>query len=191
MVESRHEEGVDRAPSRESGRQVEVIPLLTDHGRRTKTHSEFTLRIRPDALGVMLRRRLDLQYPNQKAIVYVADAATEKPDWKEAGTWYTAGGNTVVFGDPRIIPEAKRTQHVELMPPVHVVQTSNRRWRDDEFLLPVNLTRGLEKIRVRCKFVPVKEPLFPGYPLGDEAWTEFRYWVYLFVVPDTFEKEER
>jgi hypothetical protein len=191
LVESRHEEGVDRAPSRESGRQVEVIPLLTDHGRRTKTHSEFTLRIRPDALGVMLRRRLDLQYPNQKAIVYVADAATEKPDWKEAGTWYTAGGNTVVFGDPRIIPEAKRTQHVELMPPVHVVQTSNRRWRDDEFLLPVNLTRGLEKIRVRCKFVPVKEPLFPGYPLGDEAWTEFRYWAYSFVVPDTVEKDER
>lgn len=191
LVESRHEEGVDQSPSRESGKQVEVIPVLADHGRRTKTHSDFTLRIRPDAVGVMLRRRLDLQYPNQKAIVYVADAAAETPDWKEAGTWYTAGGNTVVFGDPRIIPEKQRTQHVELMPPVHVVQTSNRRWRDDEFLLPPKLTRGLEKIRVRFQFVPVKEPLFPGHPLSEEAWTEFRYWAYSFVVPGTAERGER
>ena len=131
-----------------------------------QAHSDFELSIRPDALGVMLRRRLDLQYPNQKAIVYVADATTDKPEWQEAGTWYTAGGNTVVFGDPRVIPEAKRKQHVELAPPAHVVQTSNRRWRDDEFLLPPRLTRGREKIRVRCEFVPVKEPLFPGHPLA-------------------------
>ena len=108
---------------------------------------------------------------------------TEKPDWQEAGTWYTAGGNTVVFGDPRIIPDAKRKQHVELVPPAHVVQTSNRRWRDDEFLLPPRLTRGRDKIRVRCQFVPVNEPLFPGHPLQEEAWTEFRYWAYCFVTP--------
>src|SRR4029079_13131369 len=183
LVESRHEEGVDRAPSRESGRQVEVIPLLTDHGRRTKTHSEFTLRIRPDALGVMLRRRLDLQYPNQKATVYVAAAATDKPDWQKAGVWYTAGGNTVVFADPRIIPESKRKQHVEVASPAHVVQTSNRRWREDEFLLPPQLTRGRDRIRVRCEFVPVKEPLFPGHPPAEEGWTEFRYWAYSFVTP--------
>jgi hypothetical protein len=183
LVESRHEEGVDQSTSRESGKEVEVIPVLSDHGRRTKTHSDFTLRIRPDAVGVMLRRRLDLQFPNQKAIVYVADGSLEKPDRKEAGTWYTAGGNTVVFGDPRIIPEKQRTEPVELMPPVHVVQTSNRRWRDDEFLLPPKLTRGLERIRVRCKFVPVHEPLFPGHPPADEAWTEFRYWAYSFNVP--------
>ena len=84
------------------GQQVEVVPTLADDGRRTKTRSEFVLSMRPDAVGVMLRRRLDLEYPNQKAVVYVADAATEKPEWEEAGTWYTAGGNTVVFGDPRV-----------------------------------------------------------------------------------------
>jgi hypothetical protein len=182
---SRHEVGVDHVPGRKGEGTTEVVPVLSDDGRHTTSHSEFELCIRPDALGVMLRRRLDLQYPNQKAVVYVADPTTGNPDWQEAGTWYTAGGNTVVFGDPQIIPEAKRKQHVELAPPAHVVQTSNRRWRDDEFLLPTRLTRGREKIRVRCQFVPVKEPLFPGHPLQEEAWTEFRYWVYCMVMPGT------
>jgi hypothetical protein len=182
---SRHEVGVDHAPRREGGGQTEIVPLLSDDGRHTTTHSDIEMDIRPDAVGVMLRRRLDLQFPNQKAVIYVADATSDKPDWKEAGTWYTAGGNTVVFGDPRIIPEAKRKLHVELVLPAHVVQTSNRRWRDDEFLLPPQLTRGLKRIRVRCQFVAVHEPLFPGHPLQDEAWTEFRYWAYCFVTPGT------
>jgi D-arabinan exo alpha-(1,3)/(1,5)-arabinofuranosidase (non-reducing end) len=182
-LESRHEIGVDKLPRPGSNTPWPIFPTLSDFGRRTKTHSEFTLKIRPDAAGVMLRRRLDLAYPNQKAIVYVADADAAEPEWKEAGVWYTAGGNTVVFGDPRVVPEKQRTQHVELMPPVHVVQTSNRRWRDDEFLLPPALTRGRNKIRVRCKFVPVGEPLFPGHPPQEEAWTEFHYWAYCFVMP--------
>jgi Protein of unknown function (DUF2961) len=182
---SRHEVGVDHVTGRQGESPTEVVPVLSDDGRHTTSHSDFQLSIRPDALGVMLRRRLDLQYPNQKAIVYVADATTDKPDWQEAGTWYTAGGNTVVFADPRVIPEAKRKLHVELAAPAHVVQTSNRRWRDDEFLLPVRLTRGRDKIRVRCQFVSVTEPLFPGHPLQEEAWTEFRYWAYCFVTPGT------
>jgi hypothetical protein len=182
-VASRPEVGVDHVPARKGEAAKEVVPLLSDDGRHTTTHSEFELTIRADALGVMLRRRLDLQYPDQKAIVYVADASSDKPDWQEAGTWYTAGGNTVVFAEPRTIPEAKRKQHLEQMPPVHIVQTSNRRWRDDEFLLPPRLTRGRDKIRVRCQFVPVKEPLFPGHPLQAEAWTEFRYWAYCFMSP--------
>lgn len=183
VVSSRHEVGVDHIPSPNNGEPIEIVPTTSDDGQRTITQSEFVLRIRPDALGVLLRRRLDLQFPNQKAVVYVADAAADKPDWQKAGTWYTAGGNTAVFGDPHIIPEKERKQHVELMPPVHIVQTSNRRWRDDEFLLPVALTRGREAIRIRCEFVPVNEPLFPGHPPQEEAWTEFRYWAYCFVMP--------
>jgi hypothetical protein len=182
IVCSRHEVGVDHVRLNDHA-QCEVVPRIADDGRRTNTYSEFVLRVRPEALGVMLRRRLDLSYPNQQAAVYVADAALAKPEWQRAGTWYTAGGNTVVFGDPNIIPEAERPQHVELMPPVHVVQTSNRRWRDDEFLLPPALTRGREAIRVRCEFIPVGEPLFPGHPLEEEAWTEFRYWAYCYVMP--------
>jgi hypothetical protein len=189
LVSSRHEVGVDHIPSPNSDEQIEIVPPSTDDGRRTKTRSEFVLRIRPDAIGVMLRRRLDLQYANQKAIVYVADVNDDTvPIWQKAGTWYTAGGNTAVFGDPQIVPEKERKQHVELMPPVHVVQTSNRRWRDDEFLLPPALTRGRDAIRVRCEFVPVEEPLFPGHPLQEEAWTEFRYWAYCSVMPDAQQK---
>jgi hypothetical protein len=182
IVESRHEVGVDHVLAKGGG-HLEIVPTTADDGRRTKTRSEFTVKVQPDAVGVMLRRRLDLQYPNQKAIVYVADGDTETPNWEKAGTWYTAGGNTVVFGDPRIVPEARRSQHVELMPPMHIVQTSNRRWRDDEFLLPPRLTRGRLKLRVRCKFVPVGLPLFPGRAPDEEAWTEFRYWAYCFLVP--------
>ncbi len=181
---SRHEVGVDHIPAA-NGTQTEIVPTLSDDGRRTKTRSEFVLQIKPDALGVMLRRRLDLAYPNQKAVIYIADATTEKPNWQEAGTWYTAGGNTVVFGDPRIVPEKQRPANVELMPPVHIVQTSNRRWRDDEFLLPPRLTRGRDKIRIRCEFVPVDLPLYPGRPIPQQAWTEFHYWAYCFVMPES------
>jgi hypothetical protein len=183
VLHSRHEVGVDHVPSSDGGEPIEVVPTIADDGRRTKTRSEFVLRVRPDAIGVMLRRRLDLKYPNQKARVFVADAASDEPQWQEAGVWYSAGGNTAVFGDPHIVPEKERKQHVELMPPVHVVQTSNRRWRDDEFLLPPALTRGRDRIRVRVDFAPVGETLFPGHPLQDEAWTEFRYWAYCFVMP--------
>ncbi len=182
-VASRHEVGVDHVRAAD-GQQTEIVPTITDDGRRTKTRSEFVLRVRPDAVGVMLRRRLDLAYPNQKATIYVADATAERPEWHEAGTWYTAGGNTVVYGDPRALLREQPAQNTELMPPAHIPQTSNRRWRDDEFLLPPRLTRGREKIRVRCEFVPVGLPLFPGQPPQEEAWTEFRYWAYCFVMPD-------
>jgi hypothetical protein len=186
-VVSRHEVGVDHVKVGKESK--EVVPTLADDGRRTTTHSEFTLTLRPDALGVMLRRRLDMQYPNQKATIYVADASAEKPQWEKAGTWYTAGGNTVVYGEPRALPSAKgkSMREMELAPPAHIVQTSNRRWRDDEFLLPPKLTKGREKIRVRCEFVPVGTPLFPGHPPQEEAWTEFRYWAYCFVMPGTSE----
>ena len=189
ILASRHEVGVDHVPSA-NGNQTEVVLTISDDGRRTTTRSEFVLQIQPDAVGVMLRRRMDLAYPNQKAVIYIADASAKNPEWRGAGTWYTAGSNSVVFGDPRVIPEAKRTQHVELSPPVHIVQTSNRRWRDDEFLLPPRLTRGLEMVRIRCEFTRVGAPLFPGHPLQDEAWTEFRYWAYCFVVPGVDQKQE-
>ncbi len=44
---SRHEVGVDHVRNPDGG-QTEIIPLLTDDGRRTITHSDFVLRIRPD-----------------------------------------------------------------------------------------------------------------------------------------------
>ena len=61
---------------------------------------------------------------------------------------------------------------------------SNRRFRDDEFLLPRDLTRGRSAVRVRIRFAPVDRPLFPGRPFPVEsAWSERRYQAYCWVLP--------
>jgi hypothetical protein len=33
--------------------------------------------------------------------------------------------------------------------------------------------------------MPVKIPLYPGYPLADLGWSEMRYTAYSFVMPPT------
>ncbi|HWQ90775.1 MAG TPA: DUF2961 domain-containing protein, partial [Clostridia bacterium] len=79
--------------------QVVAYPPHQDIGRKTTTGSEFTLRIKPDNHGVMLRRKLDYAFPNQRAEVFIADGS-KKPqdrDWKPAGIWYLAGGNTYIY----------------------------------------------------------------------------------------------
>ncbi|MGA2120030.1 MAG: DUF2961 domain-containing protein, partial [Bryobacteraceae bacterium] len=168
-ITSRYEWGPDTLNGRE------IYPAETDRGRTTKTFSEFTLRIDPSNFGVMLRRKLDYSFPNQRAEVFVADAGAGRREWKPAGIWYLAGSNTCVFSDPGARQELGATQHF--------VETSNRRFRDDEFLLPLALTEGRKAIRVRVKFTPVSRPLFPGYPLPELAWSEMRYTAYSFVMP--------
>jgi len=166
-ITSRYEWGVDTFKGRE------VYPPHTDKGRFTKGTSEFTLKIEPRNYGVLLRRKLDYAFPNQRAEVYIADANSRQSEWKPAGVWYLAGSNTCVFSRPK----------GELDPTLHVVQTSNRRFRDDEFLAPRDLTEGRSAIRVRIKFTLVERPLFPGHPLPEPAWSEIRYDVYCFVLP--------
>lgn len=165
-ITSRYEWGVDHLGD------DEIYPAHTDHGRTTTGTSEFTLKLDPKNVGVMLRRKLDYQYPDQRAEVSVADA--NGGEFKPAGVWYVAGSNTCVFSRPK----------GELDPAVHAVQTSNRRFRDDEFLLPRDLTAGRSAIRVRVKFTPVNRPLFPGHPVAEQAWSEICYTAYCFVVPD-------
>lgn len=116
------------------------------------------------SLGLLLRRALDYRYPNQRARVNVADVdvGKEDPVWHYVGVWYTAGSDTVVFSNPW--GEMGETQQR--------VITSNRRLRDDEFMIPIELTEGRSEIRVRIEFTPVETLLFPGYPLSDPAWTE-------------------
>jgi hypothetical protein len=171
-VTSRYEWGVDRIKS------GEVFPAHTDRGRTTKGASEFTLKLDPKNLGVLLRRKLDYSYPNQRAEVAVADASSGQNGaslkWEKAGAWYLAGSNTCVYSDPK----------GELGATLHIVQTSNRRFRDDEFLVPRDLTVGRSAIRVRVRFTPVKRPLFPGHPIPDLAWSEMRYTAYCYVVPN-------
>jgi hypothetical protein len=164
-LSSRYEWGVDEL----DGKQI--YPETQDKGRTTKTTSEFRLRIRPDNLGVLLRRKLDYSYPNQRAEVFIA--TDPKAEWKPAGIWYLAGSNTVIYSNPK----------AELGSTEHNVEISNRRFRDDEFLISRELTQGRKAIWVRVKFTPVSRPLFPGYPVGEQAWSEIKYSAYSFVTP--------
>ena len=167
-VMSRYEWGVDTSDGKE------IYPAHTDCGRKTTGVSEFSLKLRSDNFGVLLRRKLDYAFPNQRAEVFIADESRGKPgDFKPAGIWYLAGANTCVYSYPK--DELGATQHN--------IQTSNRQFRDDEFLVPRDLTEGRKRIRVRIKFVPVETPLFPGHPLSELAWSEFRYTAYCWVMP--------
>ena len=166
-VTSRYEWGPDALNGKE------CYPATTDRGRSTAGTSEFVLKVDPENYGVLLRRKLDYAFPNQRAEVFVADASNAPPEWRPAGTWYTAGSNTCVYSNPE--PELGAT--------VHILETSNRRFRDDEFLLPRDLTRGRSSIRIRIRFKPLPIPPYPGHPLASLAWSEMRYTCYSFVVP--------
>jgi hypothetical protein len=63
------------------------------------------------------------------------------------------------------------------------VQTSNGRFRDDEFLIARALNAGRSAIRIRVEFAPVAVRLFPGHPLPELAWSEIRYTAYSYVMP--------
>lgn len=156
---TRYEWGVDTIGAADGGATV-VYPATSDTGRHTTGPSELTLAIRPDNLGVLLRRKLDYGYPDQRAEVYVADAESDPPAFVHAGTWYVAGSNHCVFSDPP----------GELDPIEPVVQTSDRRWRDDEFLVPRALTEGRRALRVRL--VPTQG-----------TWSEYRYAAYVWTLP--------
>lgn len=167
-IESRYEWGVDHLNGRE------IFPAHRDRGRTTTGASEFTVAVDPANLGVLLRRKLDYQFPNQRAEVFVAPVRGDAVgEFRRAGVWFLAGSNTCVFSG---VPK-------ELSPSKPVVQTSNRRFRDDEFLVPRALTRGAEKIRVRVRFVAADIPLLPGQPLPEQAWSEIRYDAYSYVLP--------
>jgi hypothetical protein len=171
-ITSRYEWGPDalRPPLAQ-----EIYPAQTDRGRKTAGTSEFAMKLEPKNFGALLRRKLDYQFANQRAEVFVADAAAgdARREWKRAGVWYLAGSNTCVYSNPKD----------ELGATEHHVQTSNRRFRDDEFLLPRDLTEGRSAIRIRVKFTPVNTPLFPGRPIDEQAWSEIRYDGYCFVLP--------
>jgi hypothetical protein len=169
-LSSRYEWGPDNIGG------VEIFPASTDTGRRTSGTSEFTLKIDPENLGVMLRRKLDYGFPDQRAEVFVADDRAGA-EFRRAGTWYLAGSNQCVFSFP----------FGELDPAVAIVQTSNRRWREDEFLVPRALTENRSRIRIRIVFTPSVKPLHSGAPPASGAWSEYRYWAYSYVLPPTID----
>jgi hypothetical protein len=160
----------------------EYFAAHTESGRKTSGASEFNLTVDPDNLGVMLRRTLDYQLPNQRARVLVRQGDDGSPgEWELAGTWYLAGSNTNYASFPGMTGPGSGG---ELGAPAPLVQTSNRRFREDEFLLPRRLTAGRSTIRVRVEYEPVEIPLLPGRELPELGWSEIRYQAYSFVMPD-------
>ncbi|GAA4312776.1 DUF2961 domain-containing protein [Compostibacter hankyongensis] len=185
-IRSRYEWGIDSLPLRPWGMDpaqaayyrpgAEVYPAHTEDGRHTRSVSAFTVSLEPDNYGALLRRTLDYRYPNQEAKVYIAEnGAAGDTTWSFAGTWYLAGSNTCVYSNPRGETDKR----------VYQVQTSDRRFRDDEFLLPARLTRGRKSIRVKLVCQPSDTELYPAHPFPEKsAWSELRYAVYSYVMPD-------
>jgi len=182
-IVSRYEWGIDSLPKKAWGNLdiskipgfipgKEIYPALEENGRYTKGSSEFTVKINPKNKGLLLRRTLDYSIPNQKAEVYVSNK--EGNNWKFAGIWYLAGSNTCIYSNPP----------GELDKRLYNVQTSNRRFRDDEFMIPGDLTQGASSVRIRIKHIPVERELLPGKSFPKEsAWSELRYRVYSYVMP--------
>ncbi|HEX5554492.1 MAG TPA: DUF2961 domain-containing protein [Chitinophagaceae bacterium] len=187
-LHSRYEWGIDTFPAHPWGtrpdqipgyRQLaghEVYPAQTRNGRYTRKTSTFTVQINPANYGVLLRRTLDYSFPNQKARVYVAaeDTAGKTTSWTYAGIWYLAGSNTCVYSNPG--GELDKRQYK--------VETSDRRLRDDEFMLPAALTRGHRRIRIKIRDIPSAIKLYPGRRFPKKsAWSELDYAIYSFVMP--------
>ena len=171
-VSSRWEWGVDHFPPVTGAVMQEET---SDVGRHTTGTSELTLTIARENFGVMLRRKLDYAFPDQRADVLIADASegATGTDFEPAGVWYLAGSNRCAFSFP--------SGELDVLAPT--IETSNRRWREDEFLVPRRLTEGRSAIRVRVVFRKTDLPIAPGVPLEPQAWSEFRYTAYAWTLP--------
>jgi hypothetical protein len=101
--------------------------------------------------------------------------------WKLAGVWYLAGSNRVVYSNPKD----------ELGPAEHQVRTSNRRIRDDEFLISRALTQRRKEIWVRIKFARVNRALYPGYPLAEPPGVKSNTRLAASWCPQTSGKDSR
>lgn len=165
---SRYEWGPDHRGARMH------FPAQQDQVRTMNGTSTFKMRLDPENHGALLRRKFDYQYPNQQARVSVRPATGG--EWQEVGIWRTAGSNTCVYSYPREAGELGAAEHR--------VVTSNRRWREAEFLLPEKLTRGLDRIEIRIEHLPDNRELYPGHPFPEPSlWSESRYWLYSYRVP--------
>lgn len=157
----------------------QYFPAESDSVRIMRGSTTFEVALDSNNLGVMLRRKFDYQYPNQMAKVWVKNAEAGG-DWQEAGTWYTAGSNTCYHS----YPKGRAFTESELLPTNPEAVTSNRRWREEEFLIGQHLTAGISRLAVKIDWIPVDKPLWPGqdFPAAS-AWSEGRYWVYCYQWP--------
>jgi hypothetical protein len=126
--------------------------------------------VHPENYGVLLRRTLDYALPDQRATVEIA-ADDDAAPWEAAGVWYSAGSTTFYHSFPP----------GELDAPIPVILTADRRFREEEFLVPLHLTQGRSAIRVRLTFAPVERPILPGSLPVPSAWSEIRYEAHSWV----------
>jgi hypothetical protein len=166
-ITSRFQGGVDHVGA------IEVVPASTETGRHMTGATEFSIAIPPSNLGVMLRRLGDAAFPDQRAEVFVADDGADAASFTHAGTWYAAGSNQNVYSNPP----------GELDPAASFVQSVDRRFREDELLIPRALTEGRSALRVRIVFTPSAQPITPGAPLPPQAWSEYRYDAFAWRMP--------
>lgn len=167
---SRYEWGRD---SDTEGRMY--YPAEQDSVRIMRGTSTFEVDLVKNNLGVLLRRKFDYAWPNQTARIYVKPAGS-KADWKRAGIWYTAGSNTAYFSYPK--------EQGELAKSDPLIYTSNRQWREEEFLISPALTQNVKKLAVKIEWIPDNRPLLPNQPFpNDSAWSSSRYWVYCYQMP--------
>jgi hypothetical protein len=166
-VTSRYELGPDHAGS------METFPEVTEDGRHMTGTTEFRVLLRPDNFGVLLRRRLDYAFPDQRAEVFVAEDRNDA-SFERAGIWYLAGSNRCLYSNPK----------GELDAPTFTVESSNRRLREDEFAIRSELTRGRSALKIRIVWSKIEQPLMPGAELGELAWSELRYTAYCWVLPE-------
>jgi hypothetical protein len=167
-ITSRYEWGVDHIDGHE------VFPETSETGRHATGPSELTLAIQPDNAGVLLRRTLDYAIADQRAEVWIAGTSPGDTTFERAGVWFLAGSNRCLFSFPG--PETG-----EATP---ILQVSNRRFRDDEFIVPARLTRGRSRLRVRLVPAPVPHPALPGATEPSPgAWSELAYDAYVWRLP--------
>jgi hypothetical protein len=156
----------------------QYYPAQEDSARIMNGITCFMVRIHRDNRGVLIRRKFDYVYPNQHARVHVKEPASN--DWKYAGEWYTAGSNTCVYSRP----VGSNFTEAELAPTEHHVITSNRRWREEEFLVASELTRGLDSLDIKIEHIPSEIQLFPGHDFPKKSyWSESRYKIYCYALP--------
>lgn len=186
-ISSHYELGIDVYPMHVWGMDKDKIPGYSalvgkqifqeevEDGRYTRGTSEFTVKIDPENQGLLLRRTLDYSFPNQTAEVFVSDgSSTNNHKWERVGIWYLAGSNTCIYSDPRGELDSRFLK----------AQTSNRQLRDDEFMVPARLTVGKKAIKLKFKFIPNNQELFPGTSFPNQsAWSELNYKVYSYVIP--------
>ena len=170
----------------------EIYPAHEEDGRVTRGVSEFNVKLAAGNVGAMLRRTLDYSFPNQTAEIYIADVSevgetnigetSDSLEWEFAGIWYLAGANTAIYSDPAGELDSRLLR----------TKTTNRRFRDDEFLIPAKLIKGRSVIRVRVKFVENDQLLFPDFPFPKEsAWSELRYSVHSYIAPEFILKHNK